>query len=65
MRHWRIRPHLPPDTPFQGFLRYMEIHSCKVLRGENKSPERAVIGGVIKEQCLHLISCRESKTGKY
>lgn len=64
-RHCRIRPHLPTDTHLQGFLKYVEIHLCKVLNGENRSPERAVIHGVIEEQCLHLINCRKSKSGKY
>lgn len=30
-RYWRIKPHLPPDIPFQSFLKYMEIQSCKML----------------------------------
>lgn len=34
------------------------------MNGENESPERAVICGIIKEQCLYSIKCRERETGK-
>lgn len=44
---------------------WTSTHVRCFMDGENKSPERAVICGVIKEQCLYLIRCRESKTGKH
>lgn len=61
-----IKAHLPLAIPFQGFLLpgASEIHSWKVLNGKNKSPERVVILGVMKNSAYYLISCRESKARK-